>query len=325
MRFFRWALITIATFWAFIIVLFWLSTNQLFNGYSRDFDPQARYAKIMAAPEQYGIKIDNIACANTRCLVIRALPDTQPDTRYGSPIREQLHNRGIKIATFGEQLAWLVMLHGKGSRKEELVTASMRYVASGFSVIIPDLPMHGENVNPLRWGIDSRDGDIATNVLYDAQVATGELSEKPAFLWAISMGGTFANRTVEQHPNAFKGLIIATSYDSLENVMKNQVAILGKIAQTALFWQAKKISQWRGLAIEKSTPAEWAKHITLPVLFLHGDQDKLIPHRLGKALFDSYQSRDKRFITVTGARHQNLFITSQPVFAETISWMLERL
>jgi pimeloyl-ACP methyl ester carboxylesterase len=42
------------------------------------------------------------------------------------------------------------------------------------------------------------------------------------------------------------------------------------------------------------------------VVIIHGDQDSVIPYRLGKALYDSL-SADKTFVTIAGASHNNLF------------------
>lgn len=45
-----------------------------------------------------------------------------------------------------------------------------------------------------------------------------------------------------------------------------------------------------------------------PVMIIHGDQDQVVPYRHGVELFTSLQEeRQYKFITVTGAGHNNLF------------------
>ena len=44
----------------------------------------------------------------------------------------------------------------------------------------------------------------------------------------------------------------------------------------------------------------------MPVLFLHGDNDKIVSIRLGRSLY-SAASNPKRFFVLPGARHNDTF------------------
>lgn len=47
--------------------------------------------------------------------------------------------------------------------------------------------------------------------------------------------------------------------------------------------------------------------VTAPLLVLHGEHDSLVPPAQGRAVFDAAASRDKRFVLVAGAGHQDVW------------------
>ena len=57
---------------------------------------------------------------------------------------------------------------------------------------------------------------------------------------------------------------------------------------------------------------------------LHGDQDKVVPIRYGKQLFEA-ASRPKEFYTIAGAGHNDTYIVGGQEYFTTLSKFIEAL
>ena len=68
---------------------------------------------------------------------------------------------------------------------------------------------------------------------------------------------------------------------------------------------------------------DWVDKVSQPVLVVHGDNDQLIPASFGKALYESYRSEKKKWLTVKDGNHNNILITPMPLYAEMADWVLE--
>jgi hypothetical protein len=55
----------------------------------------------------------------------------------------------------------------------------------------------------------------------------------------------------------------------------------------------------------------------------HGTEDTAIAMERGRALFDAFRSREKRWVEVEGGTHGDVLITPMPLYATMASWFLE--
>lgn len=276
----------------------------------------------------------------------------------------------------------IVLLHGRQGRKEDLLPVAARFVAAGFVAVVLDLPAHGDS--PLEYSgfgtelaeqmsdiqldminqslVDVRawlktqtihtDESQVNGTLVNNSVVNGNSVNKvnnsqadvPAFLWAMSMGGSYAMHSLAQaeQQNNWQGVIIVSSFASLSNLAKVQVhrmtSALPKPMQSLvkplLLNMFAMFVEWQGgIEPDKVDPASVASKISLPLLMLHGDQDRVIDITQGKALYDAYASQitnhtakiDKTWLTVEGANHHNVLVTEAPVYATMADWLLRHL
>lgn len=286
------------------------------HGNSRALSTHGYYADILASPEDYGIQLSHFPCAGGKTACLLLIPQATGEKNHrGNTLRQQLKKRGVTLPAPGHTDALLIMLHGKGSRKEELLNAALRYTAAGFSVVLPDLPNHGENQTALHYAAGA-DGALVNQIQAEIRQM---LPDFPVYLWGISLGTAYANRAVFNRPQQFQGMIIVAGYDDLRRVLGGQIPVPG--LRAFLLGYFRLLARGRGLDIGASVPARWAQHIDLPVLQLHGDRDKLIPFALGKQLYQAYRSQDKTWHTVIGAGHNDVFATPEPLFAYTVQWL----
>ena len=155
-------------------------------------------------------------------------------------------------------------------------------------------------------GYGNSDGSPSESGVYqDAeaalQYATEELgySERNIFVLGRSLGSAVAVN-LAQHRN-FAGIILVSPFTSGRD-MASQLG-LGWLS-----WVAGKPFDSIGKAAK----------INVPALFIHGDQDTLIPLEFGRRLYEAYPSGNKEFKVIQGAGHNNVTIVAGPRYWE---WM----
>jgi pimeloyl-ACP methyl ester carboxylesterase len=147
----------------------------------------------------------------------------------------------------------------------------------------------------------------------------------PAGLWGLSMGGAFASHAVAQQPQLWQMMIIVSSFDSLMGVIEDKFATYSVPMPSLAKVLLTVFSQFLGkVNFNDVSPMTWAQQVKLPVLIVHGDQDKLIVIPRGKRLYESFaQSLDKRWLAVEGAGHNDILISKAPLYAEMSAWFLQ--
>ena len=115
-------------------------------------------------------------------------------SRRGQILRAQLSTAGVPPGKFGEVRGTLVLLHGWGMRKENLLVTAERFCAVGFRCLIPDLPGHGENPRAAAsFGQRPDDRTLPRDVLESA-ARHDHFDPRPAALWGLSMGRRLRGR-----------------------------------------------------------------------------------------------------------------------------------
>jgi pimeloyl-ACP methyl ester carboxylesterase len=137
------------------------------------------------------------------------------------------------------------------------------------------------------------------------------------------MGGAFAVDAASRSPKSWRAVVIVASFDSLEGVVEDKLAILPTPLAGLLRNELASMTILRGrLDLHDVRPDLWAKNITTPVFVAHGDRDPLISPKRARRLFDAFESPEKRWATVPGAHHGNILTTELPLFADMSEWFI---
>lgn len=257
----------------------------------------------------------------TPYLDCRPIPGAHPAQR-GSTLRAQMTQMRIPLAPFGQVNATLVLLHGWGMRKENLLFVAERFCAAGFRCLIPDLPGHGENPWPFtHFGSTPEERHLPAEVYADA--APGAEAAKPS-LWGMSMGGAWAIEAAAAEPERWGAVVSVCPFDALGPVAFAKAAAATGQWTAALQSGVILSAQMRcGLWLPGVRPVDAARTLTVPALVVHGTADDLIPLAAGRRLFEAVAASRKRWLEVTDARHGNVLATPQHVYVEMAAWLLQ--
>jgi fermentation-respiration switch protein FrsA (DUF1100 family) len=165
----------------------------------------------------------------------------------------------------------------------------------GLSVFLFDYRGYGRS-----QGRPSEDG------LYrDAQAAYAYLTEtrriRPSRLvvFGRSLGGAVAGELVSWQPAA--GLILESTFPSVETMARHYYFGLP--------------AHW--LLGARFPLADRLKHVHVPVLVIHGDQDEVVPFELGRRVYEAAQS-PKAFYVVPGADHNDLYVVGGAAYFQRL-------
>jgi len=199
----------------------------------------------------------------------------------------------------------LVLLHGIGGCKEHYLNLCKELSEKGIITVIYDGRAHGVSGGEYcTFGYKEKE-DISKLLDF--------IKEKepnlPLGIWGNSLGGAIAIQALEHDKRIEFGIIESTFAELKEIVYQYQKRLSKGIGMR---WVSnhvlKRAGEIGGFDPEKVRPIESVKNIEQPMFISHGDADENINFKFGKALFDNLKSKDKEFVKVEGAGHNNLFV-----------------
>lgn len=200
--------------------------------------------------------------------------------------------------------ATVVQLHGISNCKESNFPRARVLADSGYASLLLDLRAHGES-----GGEYCTFGYCEKN---DLKVVADTLKQRapnrPIAIWGASLGGAIALQTMAADPRYAFGIIEST-FDEYPKVVAEYGAdyLFGFRPQ----WVFDRVMHKSGAIAHFDPydvmPVQSAALIDRPVLFLHGDKDARIPIEFNKRNFEALKNPDKKWFTVAGAGHSNLW------------------
>lgn len=206
---------------------------------------------------------------------------------------------GVKLhgwfARKDSALATLVLSHGNAGNLSHRLPIIKTLRDMGFNVFMYDYRGYGRSEgSPDEEGV-YRDGRAA----FDYVVKRKDVDSTKVILFGTSLGGAVAVDVALDRPAA--GMILESTFSSAKDVARVAYPFL-----PAQF-----------LLRSKFDSAEKIRSIHFPLLFLHGDQDSVIPISLGRKLYEA-ANEPKTFHVVPGADHNDIFWVGGRAYLEQI-------
>lgn len=180
----------------------------------------------------------------------------------------------------------LLYLHGRGFNIGANINQSYRFRQLGFSVLLIDYRGYGRS----QGGFPNESQVYEdTETAYNYLVKQRKLSPSQIVLYGHSLGGAVAIELAIKHPEA-AGLIVQSSFTSMADMIENNALM--------------RIFPVRLLLTQKFDSLAKIPSLRMPVLFVHGTADPLIPATMSKILYAA-SSEPKEFLLVPNAKHNN--------------------
>ena len=181
---------------------------------------------------------------------------------------------------------FLIYLHGSALNIGANIDHAQRFRDMGLSVLLISYRGYGKSDGDFpNEGKVYADAETAWNYLVmQRRVDPGNI-----FIYGHSLGGAVAIHLAVKHPDA-GGLIVESSFTSIVDMANLKPAYrifpLGLMVHQR-FDSRKKVRQ-----------------LKVPVIYLHGTQDALVPHWMTRSLFD-FTASAKQMKLIHGGGHNN--------------------
>lgn len=194
----------------------------------------------------------------------------------------------------------VVILHGVGSRRQDMPGLRADFRAMGYNVLLPDGRGHGESGGAhVTYGVLER-GDVHRWVEF---LEKRDCSEG-IYALGLSMGAAVVIESLEDETR-IRAAAAESSFSSFEAIAEDRVhqmiPALGMLAQPIVALGFGYARLRYGVKLWEASPAAAAPKIQVPVLLIHGTEDTNIDPKHSRALLPLFARAE--LWMVPGARH----------------------
>ncbi|MHA1616595.1 MAG: lysophospholipase [Candidatus Njordarchaeales archaeon] len=262
--------------------------------------------------------------------------------------------RGIKFyyrlwAPIGALKGVIVGIHGYAEHSGRYSHVGEFLASNGYAFYMQDLRGHGKSEG--ERGYIDKFSDFVDDVLEFTEMVMKENNVDKVFLFGHSMGGLIATIFAIEHGDILRGLILsgpalATSIE-IKGPRLALLKLLAKIRpkyrpeiviDPSLLTNDPKVNEAYvkdPLVFKRGTirlldemlkamnyALENAHKITVPVLILHGKEDKIVPPTASQELYERIASQDKELILMEGIKHEVLNdIKKEEALRKIVEWL----
>ena len=210
-----------------------------------------------------------------------------------------------------------LLFHGyKGNAERDLCGAIERCFRLGRNVMIINQRASGDSEGSvISFGINER-RDCHSWVQYAIERFGDDVK---LIIGGVSMGAaTVMMAAGDPLPKNVIGVLADCGYSSAEEIIKKVVRDM-KLPVKLLYPFIKLGARLYGrFDLEETSPLEAVKKCTLPIVFVHGDEDAFVPYEMSVKLHEACSSEKKTLITIKGAGHGLAFPADRDGYVESL-------
>ncbi len=194
---------------------------------------------------------------------------------------------------------WAILIHGYGRDGTFAYDYAEEYLKRGWNVLVPDLRAagHSEGEFITMGALESRDVFDWSKKISDAH------PDAKIVLHGVSMGAATALMTGALEPKNLVAVVEDCGYTSAYEMFAAQLKKIFSLPEYPVMPCANLVCKFNtGVKISDAAPINVVDKIKIPVLFIHGDEDGLVPFEMMEKLFNACTSPKEKFV-VSGAGH----------------------
>lgn len=211
-----------------------------------------------------------------------------------------------------------IMFHGYKSAAERDFCGGLREaIEGGFNAILVDQRAHGESGGKyLTFGIKER-FDCLSWINY-ARTRFG--ADVPILLYGISMGAsTVLMAAGENLPDNVAGIVADCGYTSPKDIICT-VLRANRFPVFPIYPLARLGARlFAGFDLEETSVPTAMKNCTVPVLFIHGEDDRFVPCEMSRENFRLCKSKTRRLFTVARAGHGMSYMINRAGYLKEVN------
>ena len=268
------------------------------------------------------------------------MPDTEQYAPYSAEARQMISDAleipykeavvtsydGLRL--FGKcyiassDAPWLIMLHGYRSGAERDFCGGLKFgIDSGFNVLLVDQRAHGKSEGKcLTFGIKER-YDCLTWINYVISRAGGSCK---IALYGMSMGAaTVLMAAGSELPKNVACIVADCGYTSPKAIIKKVIREMHYPVFPTYALVRLGGMLFGGFDIEEYSAVQAMEKCDIPVLFIHGDDDRFVPCDMGRENHRHCRAEGKKLLIVPNAGHGMSYMSDKRAYLGTVSEFLK--
>lgn len=248
-----------------------------------------------------------VATAGTGCLP-RALAARMILEPHRRAVQETLDPPHVEVAFPGDGVelrGWLfparppargtvIFLHGRNQNRDAGIVVARRLVPLGYDVLAYDSRAHGAS-----------DGQYSTFGYYekwDVSRAIDFLGADRVVLAGVSLGSAVAIQAAAEDPRVV-GVVAVSSFSSMAEIVRERIPRL--VGDRQVRDALREVEQRSGMRVKDADSVAAARHVSVPVLLLHGDEDEFTPLLHTQQIYAALRG-EREIVQVPGAHHADV-------------------
>ncbi|WP_462405394.1 alpha/beta hydrolase [Gracilibacillus sp. Marseille-QA3620] len=215
----------------------------------------------------------------------------------------------------------VIIAHGYSGRATGMFAYAKYYhEVLGYNVLMPDARGHGKSEGDyIGFGWHERK-DYAQWIDYVIE-RNGDKSE--IALHGVSMGSATVMMTSgEELPEQVKAVIADCGYTSALDILSYQMGEMYGLPSFPLIQSTSMLTKLRaGYSFEEASALEQIKKTSLPIFFIHGEDDTFVPVEMVYELYEAANGEKELYI-VPGAEHGNAYDANPETYEKKVTEFL---
>ena len=240
------------------------------------------------------------ACASIADPNLKAPPAPNfPDEDWTLESFDGLKLYAKKFSPAEKNNRWAILVHGYGRDGTFAYDYAEEYLKRGWNVLVPDLRAAGKSDGKFitMGALESRD------VFEWMKKISDENPDAKIVLHGVSMGAATVLMTAALEPKNLVAVVEDCGYTSAYEMFAAQLEKIFGLPEYPVMPCADIVCKMKTtVKISDAAPLAVVDKIKVPVLFIHGDEDKLVPFEMMGKLFDKTAAPKEKFV-VEGAGH----------------------
>ena len=231
---------------------------------------------------------------------------------------------GIRVGTMFRQSGhkFAILFHGYTGHRSDMAAYAKKFYDMGYSVLTPDALAHGDS-DGRYMGMGWLD---IPDTLGWIDYIIGSDPEAEIVLHGVSMGGAQVMMAAgEPLPENVKCIVEDCGYSSVWDEFRLQLKNVFHMPAFPLLHVTSAVSKLRaGYSFGEASAVEQLKKATVPMLFIHGEEDTFVPFEMLDKVYEACASAEKEKLAVPMASHGASVNTAPDLYWDTVTGFVEK-